>query len=142
MASWRSSSAAWRPSAVTPPSSCSSRWRADRGGRRRRGEPPAGAAARASAFLERHGGRGGIGPSRIAGVEAFFTRHGGKAIVLGRFTGFLRATLPFVAGSSGMAVRRLVPFSVFSAVVLTATFLVIGYVFSESPVDRAGPPSA
>jgi membrane protein DedA with SNARE-associated domain len=88
-------------------------------------------------FLERHGPRFGIGPMRLARVDGFFARHGGKAVVLGRFTGFLRATLPFVSGSSGMALRRLVPFSVLSALAWTGTFAVIGYVFSES-VASAG----
>jgi membrane-associated protein len=88
-------------------------------------------------FLERHGARVGIGAARLARVDGFFARHGGKAVVLGRFTGFLRSTLPFVAGSSGMALRRLVPFSVLSALAWTATFTVIGYAFSES-VTGAG----
>ena len=53
-------------------------------------------------------------------------------MVLGRFTGFLRATVPFVAGSSGMPLRRLLPASALSALLWTGTFVVIGYVFSES----------
>ena len=88
-------------------------------------------------FLEHHGARLRIGGAQLAKVDGFFARHGGKAIVLGRFTGFLRATLPFVAGSSGMALRRLLPFSVVSAIAWTATFTVIGYAFSES-IDSAG----
>jgi membrane-associated protein len=88
-------------------------------------------------FLELHGFRVRLGAAQLARVDGFFARHGGKAVVLGRFTGFLRATLPFVAGSSGMALRRLVPFSALSAFAWTATFTVIGYAFSES-VASAG----
>ena len=120
MASWCCWSAASRPSAATP------RCRSHRAGRgrgvagdlssfllgRRLGRP----------FLELHGARVRVGPEQLASVDAFFARHGGKAIVLGRFTGFLRATMPFVAGSSGMALRRLLPFSVLSALVWTALF--------------------
>ena len=83
-------------------------------------------------FLERHGARVGLGAARLARVDAFFARHGGKALFLGRFTGFLRATMPFVAGSSGLTPRRLLPYSVASALVWTATFTVLGYAFSES----------
>ena len=83
-------------------------------------------------FLERHGGRMGLGAARLARVDGFFDRHGGKALFLGRFTGFLRATMPFVAGSSGLTPRRLLPYSAASAVVWTATFTVLGYAFSES----------
>jgi membrane protein DedA with SNARE-associated domain len=83
-------------------------------------------------FLARHGARIGLGPARLARVDGFFARHGGKALFLGRFTGFLRATMPFVAGSSGLAPRRLLPYSVASALVWTTTFTVLGYAFSES----------
>jgi membrane protein DedA with SNARE-associated domain len=83
-------------------------------------------------FVELHGARVGLGPARLARVDAFFERHGGKALFLGRFTGFLRATMPFVAGSSGLAPRRLLPYSVASALVWTVTFTVLGYAFSES----------
>ena len=83
-------------------------------------------------FLERRGGRIGLGPARLARVDGFFARHGGKALFLGRFTGFLRATMPFVAGSSGLTARRLLPYSAASALVWTATFTVLGYAFSES----------
>jgi len=83
-------------------------------------------------FLERHGPRVRLGPPQLLRIEGFFDRHGRKAVLLGRFTGFLRATLPFVAGSSGMPVRRLLPASAFSALLWTVTFIVVGYVFSES----------
>jgi membrane protein DedA with SNARE-associated domain len=88
-------------------------------------------------FLELHGGRFRVGAEQIAKVDAFFARHGGKAVVVGRFTGFLRATLPFVAGSSGLTVRRLLPFSIVSALIWTSLFTVIGYAFSES-AESAG----
>jgi len=88
-------------------------------------------------FLELHGGRFRIGAEQIARVDAFFARHGGKAIVVGRFTGFLRATLPFVAGSSGLTVRRLLPFSAASALVWTSLFIGLGYAFAES-AESAG----
>lgn len=45
--------------------------------------------------------------------------------------------MPFVAGSSGMPLRRLLPFSAFSALLWTLTYTLIGYVFSES-FARAG----
>jgi membrane-associated protein len=50
-------------------------------------------------FIELPGGRVRIGAAQLARVDGFFARHGGKAVFLGRFTGFLRATLPFVAGA-------------------------------------------
>jgi membrane protein DedA with SNARE-associated domain len=88
-------------------------------------------------FLELHGARFRVGAEQLARVDAFFQSHGGKAVVVGRFTGFLRATLPFVAGSSGMAVRRLLPLSAVSALGWTSVFVGLGYAFAESAA-RAG----
>jgi membrane-associated protein len=88
-------------------------------------------------FIERHRRRVGVDADRLARVDGFFSRHGGKAVALGRFTGFLRATLPFVAGSSGVALRRLLPFSLGSALAWTALFTGLGYAFSES-IESAG----
>ena len=80
--------------------------------------------------------RFGADAARLAGGAGFFTRHGGKALVLGRFTGFTRAVLPFVAGTSGLPLRRLLPYSALSGLAWTATFLVIGFrVASESFAD-------
>ena len=86
-------------------------------------------------FLERHGRRVGLDAARLAGAEGFFDRHGGKAILVGRFTGFTRAVLPFVAGSSGLRLRQLLPFSAASGLVWTAAFIAIGFAFSESFAD-------
>ena len=83
-------------------------------------------------FLHRHGARIGLGATRLARVDGFFARHGGKALFLARFTGFLRATMAFVAGSSGLPATRLLPYSVASALVWTGTFTAIGYAFAES----------
>ena len=78
-------------------------------------------------FLERHARR-----FQLARVDGFIARHGRKAIFLARFTGFLRSTMPFVVGSAGMTVRRLLPVSAVSALVWTSTFTVVGYVVAES----------
>ena len=83
-------------------------------------------------FLERHGPRVRVGPDRLARIDAFFARHGSKAVFLGRFTGLLRATMPFAAGSSGMRPRQLLPLSALSALVWVTVFTLIGYAFAES----------
>jgi membrane protein DedA with SNARE-associated domain len=83
-------------------------------------------------FLERHGPRFRLGAPQLARIDDFFARHGRKAVFLGRFTGLLRATVPFVAGTSGMPLRHLLPASAASAFLWTVTFVVVGYAFSES----------
>ena len=83
-------------------------------------------------FLERHGPKFQITEERLKQVEAFYGRHGGKAVLLGRFVGLVRAVSPFLAGSSGMALKRFVPYDVLGAGLWSATFLVLGYVFWQS----------
>lgn len=84
------------------------------------------------AFLERHGPKVSITEDRLRAVEAFFARHGGKAVLLGRFVGLVRAILPFLAGSSGMRLRRFLPYDVVGAGAWATSLLVLGYVFWQS----------
>ena len=63
-------------------------------------------------FLEKHGPRVKITHERLEQVEGYFDRHGGKTILIGRFIGLVRALAPFIAGSSGIAYRRFVPYSI------------------------------
>jgi len=83
-------------------------------------------------FLVRHGPKVAITEERIGQVEAFFDRHGGKAILLGRFVGLVRAVNPFLAGSSGLTLRRFLPYDIIGAGAWASLLLVLGYVFWQS----------
>lgn len=83
-------------------------------------------------FIEKHGPRVKITPDRLRQVEAFFDKHGGKAVIIGRFIGFVRAVAPFVLGSSGVAARRFVPYSIIGSGLWATVFVVLGYVFWRS----------
>ena len=83
-------------------------------------------------FLERHGARMRLGPERLGQVERFYARHGGKAVLVGRFAGLVRAVSPFLAGASGLALRRFLPWSLAGALLWSVTFILVGYAFSES----------
>jgi membrane protein DedA with SNARE-associated domain/membrane-associated phospholipid phosphatase len=83
-------------------------------------------------FLERHGPRVKITHERIEQVEGYFDRHGGKTILIGRFIGLVRALAPFVAGASGLAYRRFLPYSVVGTGLWSTVFCVLGYVFWRS----------
>ncbi len=65
-------------------------------------------------------------------MEGYFDRHGGKTILIGRFIGLVRALAPFVAGSSGLAYRRFIPFSIVGTGLWATAFCVLGYVFWRS----------
>jgi undecaprenyl-diphosphatase len=83
-------------------------------------------------FILRHGPRVKIDEARLEQVEAYFARHGGKTILIGRFIGLVRALAPFVVGSSGLAYRRFVPYSIIGCGIWATAFCVLGYVFWQS----------
>jgi membrane protein DedA with SNARE-associated domain/membrane-associated phospholipid phosphatase len=83
-------------------------------------------------FLEHHGPRFKITHERLEQVSSYFDRHGGKTILIGRFIGLVRAIAPFIAGSSGLAYRRFIPYSVVGTGLWATTFCVIGYLFWRS----------
>lgn len=83
-------------------------------------------------FVMRHGPRVGISHERFEKVEAYFDRHGGKTIFIGRFISLVRAFAPFIAGSSGMAYRGFVPYSILGTGLWASAHILIGYFFSRS----------
>jgi membrane-associated protein len=86
-------------------------------------------------FLEQHGPRVRIDAKRLERVERFYAHHGGSAVLLGRFVGIVRAVSPFVAGASGLGLRRFIPWSLVGTLAWAATFTLVGYGFSESFAD-------
>src|SRR5919109_1048145 len=83
-------------------------------------------------FLERHGPRVKITRERLGQVDGYFDRHGGKTILVGRFIGLVRALAPFIAGSSGLAYWRFIPYSVIGTGLWATAFCVLGYIFWRS----------
>jgi membrane-associated protein len=83
-------------------------------------------------FLEAHGVRLRLDGDRLARIESFYDRHGGKAVIAGRFVGVARAVTPFLAGASGFALRRFVPYSLAGALAWATLFTLVGYAFSGS----------
>lgn len=83
-------------------------------------------------FLLRHGPKVRINEERLAQVDRYFERHGGKTILIGRFIGFVRPLMPFLAGASGMQFRRFFPYDLLSAGAWSTIFAVLGYVFWRS----------
>jgi membrane-associated protein len=86
-------------------------------------------------FLERHGPRARIGPERLEQIERFYASHGGTTVLLGRFVGVVRAVSPFVAGASGLELRRFIPWSLAGTLAWASAFTLAGYGFSESLAD-------
>jgi membrane protein DedA with SNARE-associated domain/membrane-associated phospholipid phosphatase len=83
-------------------------------------------------FLERYGPRVKITHERLEQVDRYFDRHGGTTILIGRFIGLVRALAPFIAGSSGLAYRRFIPYSIVGTGLWATAFCVLGYIFWRS----------
>ncbi|MEO8187280.1 MAG: VTT domain-containing protein, partial [Burkholderiaceae bacterium] len=82
--------------------------------------------------LLRYGRWFGINQSRLDRADAFFVRHGGKSVFLGRFVGFARALVPFLAGSSQMLYRQFLPYNAFGAVLWSMVAVLLGYFLGAS----------
>jgi membrane protein DedA with SNARE-associated domain len=95
-------------------------------------------------WLLRKGSRFGLRKKRLAQVDSFFERHGARSVFFGRFIGFARALIPFVAGASRMTYRRFVLADALGAGLWTVTFVVLGYLLgaswqvAEKWISRAG----
>jgi membrane-associated protein len=73
-----------------------------------------------------------LGEQRWAAAEWFFARHGGKAVFLGRAQAVLRALVPALAGSSGMAYRTFLRWNAMGALVWGGGVVLLGYAFAHS----------
>jgi undecaprenyl-diphosphatase len=83
-------------------------------------------------WLLRRGSRFGVRKRGLARVERFFQRQGAKAVFLGRFIGFARALVPFVAGASDMRYRKFVVYDAIGAVLWTIGFVTLGHALGAS----------
>ena len=82
--------------------------------------------------LVHYGSRFGLTSARIARADTFFARHGSKAVFLGRFVGFARALVPFLAGSSRMPYGKFLPYNVLGAALWSLAVTLLGYFLGAS----------
>lgn len=73
-----------------------------------------------SRLLRRH-------QQRLDGAREFLRRRGGTAVFLGRFTAFLRAAMPALAGVSGMPYLRFLCFNAAGGLVWGVGVALLGY---------------
>ena len=71
-------------------------------------------------------------PEQVERAKEFLRRRGGRAVVMGRFTAFLRAVMPGLAGASRMAYRRFLIFNVTGAVIWGGACVLLGYFAAHS----------
>ena len=65
-------------------------------------------------------------------VRYYIDKHGGKTLFFGRFTSFLRAFAPFVAGMVRMPFRKFLFYDSLGAIPWAVAFSLLGYAFQES----------
>ncbi|MFO7983661.1 MAG: phosphatase PAP2 family protein [Desulfuromonadales bacterium] len=65
-------------------------------------------------------------------AEIFFDEHGGKSVLIGRFVGFLRPFIPFIAGSVRMRPAPFVFYIIIGALLWGAVYPGLGYLFGAS----------
>ena len=71
-------------------------------------------------------------PQRVADAQGYLRRRGGRAVVMGRFTAFLRAVMPGLAGASHMPYRRFLFFNILGALVWGTACVLLGYFAAHS----------
>jgi membrane-associated protein len=71
-------------------------------------------------------------PDRLAAGQDYLRRRGGRAVVMGRFTAFLRAVMPGLAGASRMEYPRFLLFNVTGGVLWGTACVLLGYFAAHS----------
>lgn len=75
--------------------------------------------------LRKHAGK-------VGGAQLFLRERGGWAVFAGRFTAFLRAVIPGLAGVSGMPYRRFLAFNAAGALVWGSGVVLLGFLAGNS----------
>jgi membrane protein DedA with SNARE-associated domain len=70
--------------------------------------------------------------TRLDGVQRWLRERGGYAVFLGRWTAFLRAVTPGLAGVSGMPYPRFLFYNVLGGLAWGVTFCLVGYLAGNS----------
>lgn len=69
---------------------------------------------------------------RVEQAQGYLRKRGGRAVVMGRFTAFLRAVMPGLAGASRMPYRRFLVFNVIGGVIWGTACVLLGYFAAHS----------
>ncbi len=69
--------------------------------------------------------------AHLESAHAFYEKWGGAAIILARFTPFLRTYVPFVAGMSRMSYRKFALYNITGGAIWVASLTYLGYFFGN-----------
>ena len=77
-----------------------------------------------------------ISPEKLKYTQSFFEKHGPKTIVIARFLPIVRTMAPFVAGFSGMQIKRFLVYNIVGGVLWVVSLSVAGYLFGNIPLIK------
>jgi membrane protein DedA with SNARE-associated domain len=80
---------------------------------------------------------GRVSARPLTASEEFFGRHGGKAVFLGRFVPFLRSTIGWIAGISGLSWWRYLAWNISGAFTWSFGIGLSAYFFGKAAVEAA-----
>jgi membrane protein DedA with SNARE-associated domain len=69
---------------------------------------------------------------KVENAQEFLRRKGGSAVFLGRFTAFLRAVMPALAGTSRMPYGRFLAYNAAGGIVWGIGFVLLGFLAGNS----------
>lgn len=69
-------------------------------------------------------------------TKDFYAKHGGKTLIMARFVPIVRTYAPFVAGISGLPLRKFIAYSLTGGCVWIILFLNLGYFFGAMPMVK------
>jgi len=78
------------------------------------------------------GRRLGVTVERLERVESYVNRYGILAVLIGRFTGFVRPLMPLVMGSARMTPARFVAIDIVATAIWAAVFVGVGVLVADN----------
>lgn len=70
----------------------------------------------------------------LIAAQKFYEKHGGKAIIIARFSPFLRTFVPFAAGVADMDYWGFVKYNVFGGILWVFSMILLGHFLGLSPL--------
>ncbi|MDD4901282.1 MAG: bifunctional DedA family/phosphatase PAP2 family protein [Patescibacteria group bacterium] len=83
-------------------------------------------------FIMRYGKYFFLHQERYEKTKKLVQEHAGKALIIGRFSPFIRALAAFIAGSSGVKFSRFFFFTLLGGAAWASSSVLVGYVFGQS----------
>jgi membrane-associated protein len=82
-------------------------------------------------FIVRYGKYIFFNQEKYEKTRKLVNEHAGKALIIGRFSPFIRALAPFIAGISQVKITRFIIYDIIGGIVWAAVSVMLGYIFGQ-----------